>query len=167
MLIYSWNHSQIICYALLKLLLTEVIKKNENEKNVLENHKASSTPNPYHTKNEIKTTTHLLIVLGSFCQSYCENRKLHFDTRRLYFIIFLYLNSYITEILFNEVFKSNNKKNYLQTKQILSHCIIDTKTCALSGWVLLGLYFYASKRYNTAIHVIIRSAKGSQISEKY
>ena len=28
MLIYSWNHSQIICYALLKLLLKEVIKKN-------------------------------------------------------------------------------------------------------------------------------------------
>ena len=30
MLIYSWNHSQIICYALLKFLLKEVIKKNEN-----------------------------------------------------------------------------------------------------------------------------------------
>ena len=30
MLIYSWNHSQIICYVLLKLLLKEVIKKNEN-----------------------------------------------------------------------------------------------------------------------------------------
>jgi hypothetical protein len=30
MLIYSWNHSQITCYALLKLLLKEVIKKNEN-----------------------------------------------------------------------------------------------------------------------------------------
>ena len=29
MLIYSWNHSQIICYALLKLLLKEVIKKNK------------------------------------------------------------------------------------------------------------------------------------------
>jgi hypothetical protein len=29
MLIYSWTHSQIICYALLKLLLKEVIKKNE------------------------------------------------------------------------------------------------------------------------------------------
>jgi hypothetical protein len=25
---------------------------------------------------------------------------------------------------------------------MLSHCIIDTKTCALSGWVLLGLHFY-------------------------
>jgi hypothetical protein len=30
MLIYSWYHSQIICYALLKLLLKEVIKKNQN-----------------------------------------------------------------------------------------------------------------------------------------
>jgi hypothetical protein len=38
-----------------------------------------------------------------------KNRKLHFNTRRLYFIIFLYLNSYITETLFNKVFKSNNK----------------------------------------------------------
>ena len=37
---------------------------------------------------------------------------------------------------------------------MLSHCIIDTKTCALSGWVLLGLHFYLNKRYNTAIHVL-------------
>jgi hypothetical protein len=82
-----------------------------------------------------------------------KNRKLHFNTRFLYFIIFLYLNSNITEILFKKVFKSN-KQNYFQTKQILSHCIIDTKTCALSGWVLLGLHFYLNKRYHTAIHVL-------------
>jgi len=44
--------------------------------------------------------------------------------------------------------------NYFQTKQMLSHCIINTKTSALSGWVLLGLYFYLTKRYNTAIHVL-------------
>jgi hypothetical protein len=38
---------------------------------------------------------------------------------------------------------------------MLSHCIIDTKTCVLSGWVLLGLIvFYLNKRYNTAIHVL-------------
>jgi hypothetical protein len=37
---------------------------------------------------------------------------------------------------------------------MLSHCIIDTKTSALSGWVLLGLHFYLNKRYNTAIHVL-------------
>jgi hypothetical protein len=67
--------------------------------------------------------------------------------------MFLYLNSEITETLFNKVFKSN-KKNYFQTKQMLSHCIIDTKTCALSGWDLLGLHFYLNKRYNTAIHVL-------------
>ena len=30
MLIYSWTHSQIVCYALLNFLLKEVIKKNEN-----------------------------------------------------------------------------------------------------------------------------------------
>jgi hypothetical protein len=82
-----------------------------------------------------------------------KNRKLHFNTRRLYFIMFLYINSKITEKLFIKVFKSN-KQNYFQTKQILSHCIIDTKTCALSGWVLLGLHFYLNKRYNTAIHVL-------------
>jgi len=82
-----------------------------------------------------------------------KNKKLHFNTRRLYFIIFLYLSNYITERLFIKVFKSN-KQNYFQTKQMLSHCIIDTKTSALSGWVLLGLHFYLSKRYNTAIHVL-------------
>jgi hypothetical protein len=82
-----------------------------------------------------------------------KNRKLHFNTRRLYFIIFLYRKSEITETLFINVFKSN-KQNYFQTKQILSHCIIDTKTFALSGWVLLGLHFYLNKRYNTAIHVL-------------
>ena len=69
-----------------------------------------------------------------------KNRKLHFNTRRLYFIIFLYFNSKITGILFQKAFKNNNK-NYFQTKQMLSHCIIDTKTCVLSGWVLLGLIF--------------------------
>jgi hypothetical protein len=37
---------------------------------------------------------------------------------------------------------------------MLSHCIIDTKTSALSGWVLLGLYFNLNKRYITAIHVL-------------
>jgi hypothetical protein len=37
---------------------------------------------------------------------------------------------------------------------MLSHCIIYTKICALSGWVLLGLYFYLNKRYTTAIHVL-------------
>ena len=36
---------------------------------------------------------------------------------------------------------------------MLSHCIFDAKTSALSGWVLLSLHFYLSKRYNTAIHV--------------
>ena len=82
-----------------------------------------------------------------------KNRKLHFNTRRLYFIMFHYLNSRITYILFEKVFKSN-KENYFQTKQKISHCIIDTKTCALSGWVLLGLHFYLNKRYNTAIHVL-------------
>jgi hypothetical protein len=82
-----------------------------------------------------------------------KNRKLHFNTRRLYFIMFLSLNSNITEILFIKVFKSN-KENYFQTKQMLSHCIIDTKICALSGWVLLGLHFYLTRRYNTAIHVL-------------
>ena len=81
-----------------------------------------------------------------------KNRKLHFNTRRLYFIIFLYFNSKITGILFQKAFK-NNKHNYFQTKQIISHCIIDTKTCALSGWVLLGLHFYLTRRYNTDIHV--------------
>ena len=30
MLIYSWTHSQIVCYALLNFLLKEIIKKNEN-----------------------------------------------------------------------------------------------------------------------------------------
>jgi hypothetical protein len=45
------------------------------------------------------------------------------------------LNSRITETLIEKVFKSN-KQNYYQTKQMLSHCIIDTKTSALSGWVL-------------------------------
>ena len=88
-------------------------------------------------------------------QTYFQTKQMlsHFNTRRLYFIMFLYLNSNIIEILFKKVFKSN-KQNYFQTKQMLSHCIIDTKTCALSGWVLLGLYFYLSKRYNTAIHVL-------------
>jgi hypothetical protein len=41
-----------------------------------------------------------------------------------------------------------------ETKQMLSRCIIDTKTSALSGWILLGLHFYLNKRYNTAIHVL-------------
>jgi hypothetical protein len=82
-----------------------------------------------------------------------KNRKLHFNTRRLYFIIFLYMNSKITQRLFEKLCKSN-KQNYFQTKQILSHCIIDTKTCALSGWVLLGLHFYLTKRNNAALHVL-------------
>jgi hypothetical protein len=47
--------------------------------------------------------------------------------------------SEITQKLFIKVFKSN-KQNYFQTKQMLSRCIIDTKTSALSGWVLLGLH---------------------------
>ena len=67
--------------------------------------------------------------------------------------MFLYINSKMTEKLFIKVFKSN-KQNYFQTKQMLSHCIIYTKTCALSGWVLLGLHFYLTRRYNTAIHVL-------------
>jgi len=83
-----------------------------------------------------------------------KNRKLHFNTRRLYFIMFLYLNSKITEILFVKLCKSNNKHNYFQTKQMLSHCIINTKTSALSGWVLLGLHFYLTKRNNAAVHVL-------------
>jgi hypothetical protein len=44
--------------------------------------------------------------------------------------MFLYLNSEITQKLFKNVFKSN-KENYFQTKQMLSHCIIDTKTSAI------------------------------------
>jgi hypothetical protein len=96
---------------------------------------------------------YILHVCMRRCCIKIKNRKLHFNTRRLYFIMFLYLNSNITGILFIKVFKSN-KQNYFQTKQILSHCIIDTKTCALSGWVLLGLHFYLNKRYNTAIHVL-------------
>ena len=36
----------------------------------------------------------------------------------------------------------------------MSHCIIDTKTSALSGWVLLGLHFYSTKRNNAALHVL-------------
>ena len=34
MLIHSWTHSQIVCYALLKLLLKEVIKKNQIVDNI-------------------------------------------------------------------------------------------------------------------------------------
>jgi hypothetical protein len=83
-----------------------------------------------------------------------KNRKLHFNTRRLYFIIFLYINRKVIEILFVKLCKSNNKQHYLQTKQILSHCMIDIKTSALSGWVLLGLHFYLTKRNNAAIHVL-------------
>jgi len=88
------------------------------------------------------------------CYIKIKNRKLHFNTRRLYFILFLYINSNITNILFKNVCTSNNKRNYFHTKQLLSHCIIDTKNSALSGWVLLGLYFYLTKRYNAAIHVL-------------
>ena len=262
MLIYSWNHSQIICYTLLKLLLKEVIKKNENvdklfcsyflktvifwlseelEQNVWTPHNllycfmlclkrliywitCRYLPNyfipqynmidrriPGQSRDELLSLFHSLYDMGWGCIMLCDslkrfsyseislntrtfptiytefekavfpllgifesfmlsdeytlhicmrrccikikNRKLHFNTRRLYFIIFLYLNSRFTQILFKKVFKSN-KQNYFQTKQILSHCIIDTKTCALSGWVLLGLHFYLNKRYNTAIHVL-------------
>ena len=262
MLIYSWNHSQITCYVLLKLLLKEVIKKNENvdklfcsyflktvifwlseelEQNVWTPHNllycfmlclkrliywitCRYLPNyfipqhnmidrriPGQSRDELLSLFHSLYDMGWGCLMLCDslkhfsfseisfnsrtfpniytefekavlpllgilhgfilgdeynlhvsmrrccikikNRKLHFNTRRLYFIMFLYLNSKITEILFKKVFKSN-KQNYFQTKQILSHCIIDTKTCGLSGWVLLGLNFYLNKRYNTAIHVL-------------
>ena len=262
MLIYSWNHSQIICYVLLKLLLKEVIKKNENvdklfcsyflktvifwlseelEQNVWTPHNllycfmlclkrlmywimCRYLPNyfipqhnmidrriPGQSRDELLFLFHSLYDMGWGCLMLCDslkhfssseisfnsitfpniytefekavlpllgilqgfilhneyklhvrmrrccikikNRKLHFNNRRLYFIMFLYLNSNITEILFIKVFKSN-KQNYFQTKQMLSHCIIDTKTCALSGWVLLGLHFYLNKRYNTAIHVL-------------
>ena len=44
-----------------------------------------------------------------------KNRKLHFNTRRLYFIIILYFNSKITGILFQKAFK-NNKQNYFSDK---------------------------------------------------
>jgi hypothetical protein len=104
-------------------------------------------------QDSLVTDEYKLHVCMRRCCIKIKNRKLHFNTRRLYFIIFLYLNSKITEILFIKVFKSN-KQNYFQTKQMLSHCIIDTKTCALSGWVLLGLHFYLNKRYNTTIHVL-------------
>ena len=263
MLIYSWNHSQIICYALLKLLLKEVIKKNENvdklfcsyflktvifwlseelEQNVWTPHNLLNCfmlclkrliywityrylPNyfipqhnmiyrriPGQSRDELLSLFHSLYDMGWGCIMLCDslrhffsseislnsarnlrniytefekavfpllgilqddmcsyeyplhlcmrrcyikikNRKLHFNTRRLYFIIFVYLNSNITETLLQNVFKSN-KQNYFQTKQMLSHCIIYTKICALSGWVLLGLYFYLNKRYTTAIHVL-------------
>ena len=264
MLIYSWNHSQIICYALLKLLLKEVIKKNENvdklfcsyflktvifwlseelEQNVWTPHNllycfmlclkrliywitCRYLPNyfiPQHnmidrriqgqSRDELLSLFHSLYDMGWGCLMLCDslkhfsyseisfnsitfpniytefekavlpllgilqgfrsgdeyklhicmrrccikikNRKLHFNTRRLYFIMFLFLNSNIMEILFRKVFKSkSNKQDYFQAKQMLSHCIIDTKTSALSGWVLLGLYFYLNKKYNTAIHVL-------------
>ena len=263
MLIYSWNHSQIICYALLKLLLKEVIKKNENveklfcsyflktvifwlseelEQNVWTPHNLLNCfmlclkrliywitykylPNyfipqhnmidrriPGQSRDELLSLFHSLYDMGWECIMLCDslkhffysgigvncrniptiytkfekavfpllcilhssmnrdeyklhvcmkrcyikikNRKLHFNTRRLYFIIFLYLNSRITEILFVKLYKSSNKQNYVQTKQMLSHCIIDTKTCALSGWVLLGLHFYLTKRNNAAVHVL-------------
>ena len=263
MLIYSWNHSQIICYALLKLLLKEVIKKNENvdklfcsyflktvifwlseelEQNVWTPHNLLNCfmlclkrliywityrylPNyfipqhnmiyrriPGQSRDELLSLFHSLYDMGWGCIMLCDslrhffsseislnsarnlrniytefekavfpllgilqycmcsdeyslhlcmrrcyikikNRKLHFNTRRLYFIIFVYLNSNITETLLQNVFNSN-KQNYFQTKQMLSHCIIYTKTCALSGWVLLGLHFYLTRRYNTAIHVL-------------
>ena len=107
----------------------------------------------FYTENE-KAVLPLLGILQGFrlsdeyklhvCMRRClikfKNRKLHFNTRRLYFITFLYFNSKITRILFQKAFK-NNKQNYFQTKQMLSHCIIDTNTCALSGWILLGLNF--------------------------
>ena len=262
MLIYSWNHSQIICYALLKLLLKEVIKKNEKtdklfcsyflktvifwlseelEQNVWTPHNLLNCvmlclkrliywitcrylPNyfipkhnmidrriPGQSRDELLSLFHSLYDMGWGCLMLCDslkhfsyfeiglnsrniptiytefekavfpllgilqyvaatdeyklhssmrrccikikNRKLHFNTRRLYFIIFLYMNSKITQRLFEKLCKSN-KQNYFQTKQILSHCIIDTKTCALSGWVLLGLHFYLTKRNNAALHVL-------------
>ena len=263
MLIYSWNHSQIICYALLKLLLKEVIKKNKNvdklfcsyflktvifwlseelEQNVwtpqnllhcfmlclkrliywitcrylpnyfIPQHNMIDRRIPGQSRDELLSLFHSLYDMGWGCLMLCDslkhfsyfeiglnsiniptiytefekavfpllgilryfmaahvyklhfsmrrccikikNRKLYFNTRRLYFIIFLYLNSKITEILFVKQCKSNNKHNYFQTKQILSHCIIDTKTCALSGWVLLGFHFYLTKRNNAALHVL-------------
>jgi hypothetical protein len=244
MLIYSWNHSQIICYTLLKLLLKEVIKKKESvdklfcsyflktvifwlseelEQNVWTPHNllycfmlclkrliywitCRYLPNyfipqhnmidrriPGQSRDELLSLFHSLYDMGWGCIMLCDslkefffpeisfnsktfptictefekavlpllpillgvlsddeyephgrmrrccikikNRKLHFNTRRLYFIMFLYINSKMTEKLFIKVFKSN-KQNYFQTKQILSHCIIDTKTSALSGWVL-------------------------------
>ena len=258
MLIYSWNHSQIMCYALLKLLLKEVIKKNENvdklfcsyflktvifwlseelEQNVWTPHNLLNCfmlclkrliywitcrylPNyfipqhnmidrtiPGQSRDELLSLFHSLYDMGWGCIMLCDslkqfsfseirtfptiytefekavfpllsilcgytfddeyklhvcmrrcciklkNRKLHFNTHRLYFIMFLYLNSRITQLLFKKVFKSN-KQNYFQTKQMLPHCIINTKYSSLSGWTLLGLYFYLSKRYNTAIHVL-------------
>jgi hypothetical protein len=262
MLIYSWTHSQIICYALLKLLLKEVIKKNENidklfcsyflktvifwlseelEENVwtpknllncfmlclkrliywitcrylpnyfIPQHNMIDRRIPGQSRDELLSIFHSLYDMGWRCLMLCDslkhfsyfeiglnsrniptfytefekaifpllgilqdwffieeyklhvcmrrcyikmkNRKLHFNTRRLYFIIFLYSNSKITKILFKKVFKSN-KQNYFQTKQILSHCLINTKTSALSGWVLLGLHFYLTKRNNAALHVL-------------
>jgi hypothetical protein len=263
MLIYSWNHSQIICYALLKLLLKEVIKKNENvdklfcsyflktvifwlseelEENVwtpknllncfmlclkrliywitcrylpnyfIPQHNMIDRRLPGQSRDVLLSLFHSLYDMGWGCLMLCDslkhfsyfeiglnsiniptiytefekavfpllgiltdffiikeyklhdsmrrcyikikNRKLHFNTRRLYFIMFLYLNSEFTEKLFVKQCKSNNKHNYLQTKQILSHCLIDTKTCALSGWVVLGLHFYLTKRNNAALHVL-------------
>ena len=263
MLIYSWTHSQIICYALLKILLKEVIKKNENvdklfcsyflktvifwlseelEENVwtpnnlincfmlclkrliywitcrylpnyfIPQHNMIDRRIPGQSRDELLSLFHSLYDMGWGCLMLCDslkhfsyfeigltsrniptiytefekavfpllglleelsindvyephvcmrrccikikNRKLHFNTRRLYFIIFLYLNSIITEILFVKLCKSNNKHNYFQTKQMLSHCIINTKTSALSGWALLGLHFYLTKRNNAAIHVL-------------
>ena len=263
MLIYSWTHSQIICYALLKLLLKEVIKKNEKtdklfcsyflktvifwlseelEQNVWTPHNLLNCfmlclkrliywitcrylPNyfipqhnmidrriPGQSRDELLSLFHSLYDMGWGCLMLCDslkqfsyfeiglnsrtfptiytefekavfpflcilydllvtdeyklpvsmrrccikikNRKLHFNTRRLYFIMFLYLNSKITQKLFVKLCKSNKKQNYFQTKQMLSHCLINTKTSALSGWVLLGLHFYLTKRNNAALHVL-------------
>jgi hypothetical protein len=70
------------------------------------------------------------------------------------FIAFFYLNSRITEILFKKPCNPNNKQISFQTKQTLSHCMIETKNGALSGWVLLGLYFHLNKQYKPAIRVL-------------
>ena len=263
MLIYSWTHSQIICYALLKLLLKEVIKKNENvdklfcsyflktvifwlseelEQNVwtpnnllncfmlclkrliywityrylpnyfIPQHNMIDRRIPGQSRDELLSVFHSLYDMGWGCIMLCDslkhfscseiglnsrslptlytefekavfsllgilqkvmpgdeyklhvcmrrcyikikNRKLPFNIRRLYFIAFLYLNSNITDILFKKPCNPNNKQIYFQTKQTLSHCMIETKNGALSGWVLLGLYFYLNKQYKPAIHVL-------------
>lgn len=50
-------------------------------------------------------------------------------------------------------------------KTNVSHCIIDTKASALSGWVLLGLHFYLTKRYNAAVHVLAYAKSLTSLGE--
>ena len=225
MLIYSWNHSQMTCYALLKLLLKEVIKKNENvdklfcsyflktvifwlseelEQNVWTPHNllycfmlclkrliywitCRYLPNyfipqhnmidrriPGQSRDELLSLFHSLYDMGWGCIMLCDslkhfsyseisfnsitfpniytefekavlpflcllqgcrpideytlhvlmrrccikikNRKLHFNTRCLYFIIFLYLNNGIIKISFKKYSNQTNKIIFRQSK---------------------------------------------------